>query len=72
MSKPDPYLARTVRATMYQFTGKAYPHLEPLLDTMTRPQLHDLLRLVREVKEAEARRTAGAIRRLGLPPGIIR
>ena len=69
---PDPYLARTVRATMRQMTGKMYPQLEPLLDTMDTQQLQDLLRLVRDVKDGENRRMQGKARRMGLPPGFIR
>jgi len=68
---PDPHLARTVLATMRQTTGKRYPHLEPLLDTMDTQQLQDLLRLVRDVKDSETMRCAGQARRMGMP-GLIR
>jgi hypothetical protein len=52
-------------------TGKLYPNLEPLLDTMDTQQLQDLLRLVRDVKDGENMRCRGQARRMGMP-GIIR
>jgi len=67
------HLARTVLATMRQSTGKAYPHLEPLLESMTEPQLRDLLRLVRDAQDQEKRRMQSKVTRMtGLPRGIIR
>jgi hypothetical protein len=58
---------------MRQMTGKMYPQLEPLLDTMDTQQLQDLLRLIRDVKDNESRRMQGKIQRMtGLPRGIIR
>lgn len=67
----NPHLARTVFATIRQSTGKAYPHLEPLLETMDTQQLQDLLRLVRDVKDSENMRCKGQARRMGMP-GLIR
>lgn len=67
------HLSRTVLATMRQFTGKAYPHLEPLLETMDVQQLQDMLRLLRDVQDSEKRRMQSKVQRMtGLPPGLIR
>ena len=58
---------------MRQFTGKAYPALEPMLDTMTIPQLQDMLRLLRDVQDSEKRRMQSKVQRMtGLPRGLIR
>jgi hypothetical protein len=67
------HLAHLVLATMCQSTGKRYPSLEPLMETMTEPQLQDLLRLVRDVADQENRRMQSKVQRMtGIPRGIIR
>lgn len=63
--------ARTVFATMRQHTGKAYPEIEKMLDSMTEPQLQDLLRLIRDVKDHENLRCRSQMARMGLP-GVLR
>ena len=65
------HLARTVLATMRQHTGKMYPELEIVMETMTESQLRDLLRLIRDVKDHENRRCRSQATRLGIP-GLIR
>jgi hypothetical protein len=58
---------------MCQSTNKRYPSLEPMLETMTEPQLQDLLRLVRDVQDSENRRMQSKVQRMtGIPRGIIR
>jgi len=64
-------LRRTVLATMRQL-GKQYPALEPMLETMTTPQLQDMLRLMRDVQENEKGRMQGRMSRMGIPRGMIR
>lgn len=64
-------LRHTVVATMRQM-GKQYPALEPLLQTMTLPQLQDMLRLMRDTQENESRRMQGRMSRMGIPRGMIR
>jgi len=67
------HLARTVLATMCQSTGKRYPELEPMLETMTDPQLQDMLRLLRDVQDSEKRRMQSRVQRMtGIPGSIIR
>jgi hypothetical protein len=65
------HLSRTVFATMRQM-GRAYPALEPALETMTEPQLQDLLRLMRDIQEGEKNRMQGRMSRMGIPRGMIR
>ena len=64
-------LARHIVAEMRR-AGKRYPALEAMLDSMTEPQLRDLLNLMRDTKDAESRRMQGSARRMGLPAGFIR
>lgn len=52
--------------------GKQYPALEPMLESMTVPQLQDLLRLMRDAKDNENRRMQSRMSRMGIPRGIIR
>ncbi|KPL02534.1 MAG: hypothetical protein AMK75_02560 [Planctomycetes bacterium SM23_65] len=65
------HLARTVLATIRQSTGKMYRELELVMETMTEPQLRDLLRLIRDVQDHENRRCKGRMARMGLP-GVLR
>jgi hypothetical protein len=64
-------LQRHIIATMRQM-GKQYPALEPMLESMTVPQLQDLLRLMRDAKDNENRRMQSRMSRMGIPRGIIR
>jgi hypothetical protein len=64
-------LRHHIIATMRQM-GRQYTALEPMLETMTVPQLQDLLCLMRDTKEAEGRRLQGRMSRMGIPRGMIR
>ena len=63
-------LSRHIVAEMRR-AGKMYPALEAMLDSMTEPQLRDLLNLMRDTKDAENRRMKGQARRMGMP-GLLR
>jgi hypothetical protein len=45
-------LKQTVIAEMRRM-GKQYPHLEAVMQTMTEPQLRDILNLIRDVGDNE-------------------
>jgi hypothetical protein len=64
-------LRHAVIAAMRQM-GRQYTALEPMLETMTVPQLQDMLRLMRDTKEDESRRLQGRMSRMGIPRGMIR
>jgi hypothetical protein len=65
-------LSRTILATMRQVTGKRYPTLELMLDTMTESQHQDFLRLIRDIQESETHRLQGQAARMGIPKGVLR
>lgn len=65
-------LVRLTLAEIRQTTGKAYPHLEARLAALSVPELRDLLRLVRDVRDGENSRMQGRLQRMGIPRGVVR
>jgi len=70
------HLARTVLAEIRRHTGRTYPGLEKHLAELPEPALsavaRDLLRIVRDVQDAENSRLQSRMQQMGLPRGVVR
>lgn len=64
-------LARHITGELRRMRGH-YPHLEGLLPSLTPEQQRDLLNALKAAKEAGKSEVRGRVRRMGLPPGVLR
>ena len=65
-SMPNPHLVQTARATIRQTTGKQYPKVEALLDSMDAEQMQELIRMIRDAEDGGRRKAGANARRMGL------